>query len=274
MEREKLVELIETAAPPRCQAEWDLSGVQVAGDSGPAKRLAVTLDPTPEAIRQALSWQADLILAHHPLTLTPRLPSRRDDYHEALRLTLGAGVTLYAAHTSLDCQLAGPAGWLARVFGLAGLSALSPLPGAEGPLVGFGFVGDLPAPLPLPEFLALLAGHLPRAFFTAAGPEPKTVRRLACLPGSGADAAPRAFALGADVFVTGDVKYHQAQAAAGMILDVGHFVIEEEMMRRFAAGLSEQLAPSGVSVRFFPGREPFRLLAGEASTSDPTGLRP
>lgn len=273
MERDELVELIESAAPPRFQADWDMSGVQVAGDNGPAERLAVTLDPTPEAIRQALSWRADVILTHHPLSLRPRLPSRRDDYREVLRLSLGAGVILYAAHTSLDCQLAGPSGWLARELGLTGLTAIEPLAATNDPMVGFGFVGDLSTPLALPEFLARLADLLPRAFFTAAGPEPATVRRLACLPGSGAEFAPAAFAQGADVFVTGDVKYHQAQAATGLILDVGHFAIEEEMMRRFAAGLAEKLEAAGVSVRFFPGREPLRLVPGAAPDQDPTGRR-
>ena len=71
---------------------------------------------------------------------------------------------------------------------------------------------------------------------------------------------PDALRAGADVFVTGDVKYHAALDArdGGLrVLDVGHFVLEEEMMRRFAERLAAELS---VPVRFFAGSDP---LEGE-----------
>lgn len=71
---------------------------------------------------------------------------------------------------------------------------------------------------------------------------------------------PSALASGADVYITGDIKYHSAldaEASGLRIIDVGHFTLEEEMMRRFAATLAEQLS---VPVTFLPGRDP---LTGE-----------
>ncbi|MFW5836993.1 MAG: Nif3-like dinuclear metal center hexameric protein, partial [Desulfovibrionaceae bacterium] len=62
-----------------------------------------------------------------------------------------------------------------------------------------------------------------------------------------------------DVFITGDIKYHQALEAQIPIIDVGHFCLEEEMMRRTAGLLQESLAPHGLEVRFFEGSEPFRF---------------
>ena len=63
------------------------------------------------------------------------------------------------------------------------------------------------------------------------------------------------------MFICGDVKHHPAQEAPGLVLDVGHFILEEEMMRLFAKELSPAL--SGVEVKFFEGRSPFgyRVLA-------------
>ncbi len=66
----------------------------------------------------------------------------------------------------------------------------------------------------------------------------------------------KAFGLGADVFITGDVKYHPAQESVGAVLDVGHFSLEEEMMRRFSVLLGEDLGKE-VDVKFFSGRNPF-----------------
>ena len=62
---------------------------------------------------------------------------------------------------------------------------------------------------------------------------------------------------GAEIFITGDLKYHPALEAAEqlpLILDVGHFCLEEEMMRRFADRLREELP---LPVAFYPGRDPF-----------------
>lgn len=266
MNATELISRIETHAPLRFQASWDKSGVQVAGEADAGDRLAVCLDPVPAQIRSALDRGARFILCHHPLALTPRLPDRRDDYHEVLRLVLSAGAWLYAAHTSLDVQLSGPPGWLAEALGLRALSPLEPLPeSTEAAPLGYGLVGDLPAPLPYADCLARLADLLDRDFFLTAGPAPALVRRLAYCPGSGASLAGRAFAAGADVFVTGDVKYHQAMdaAAQGHLADAGHFALEEAMTRRLAERLAAELTPRGLETIFLPSREPFALRRPE-----------
>ena len=75
---------------------------------------------------------------------------------------------------------------------------------------------------------------------------------------------------GADLYITGDMKYHDALSLQSRqsgscsnfcpmsILDIGHFSLEEEMMRRFALQLEKEL--EGVTVTFLPGRDPFQPL--------------
>lgn len=251
----EIIERIERLAPPKLQEEWDACGVQVAGEKDEVSRLALTLDPVPASVSAALSWGADAVLCHHPLALTPKLPSTRDAFRKTLRLLLCSGAWLYAAHTSLDSVTTGPVSWLGQELGLSGIAPLAPSP--IDPACGIGFVGDLPAPLPLQDFLRRLEALLGRDFWTQCGPEPADVRRVACCPGSGASLMGAAKARGADLLVTGDVKYHQAAEAPLLVVDAGHFRLEEEMMRRLAAKLSDDLAPAGVEVRFFEGREPF-----------------
>ena len=74
-----LIARIEAVADPARAASWDRSGVQIAGTAQTCARLAVTLDPLPDAVDEALAWGAEVVLAHHPLTLSPRLPDRLDD---------------------------------------------------------------------------------------------------------------------------------------------------------------------------------------------------
>lgn len=324
-----LIACIEATADLGRAASWDRSGVQIAGTATVCDKLAVALDPMPDMVEAALDWGAQCILTHHPVTLSPRLPDRLDDFHRLLTLVLTRGAWLYAAHTSLDTAVDGPPAWLADALGLHGRQILEPAgripflaarwqadrpsPGRdalralanttvvslggslfgavfppqgkaaalaavaaacpEARLVsvasldepakayGYGLVGALPAPMAFDDLLLRLGDLLPREFFTIAGKPPATVSTVAYCPGSGADMAGRAFAAGADVYLTGDMKYHQAQAVppGKCVLDVGHFALEEVMMRRFAEGLAGCLSPDGPQVRFFPGTDPFSV---------------
>ncbi len=120
---------------------------------------------------------------------------------------------------------------------------------------GFGFIGNLPQAMPYTDFCRLLAEQGGIRRWEACGPAPRQVARVACCPGSGASMADEAAALGADVFITGDVKYHSALEAPLRIMDVGHFSLEEEMTRRFALQLAEQLPE--IHVHFFSSHTPF-----------------
>ena len=250
---------IEKIAPLDAAAPWDISGLQVAAHRSEADMLAVCLDPTPASVRQALERRAQCILSHHPLALQPALPRRLDAYHEVLRLLFAADVPLYAAHTSLDVNADGPAGWLARELELSNLAVLEatapPLDAAPLPL-GFGLAGDLPASLSLAGITSALARHIDLSTATVCGPMPESISRLAYCTGSGSSLLREARAAGAQLFITGDVKYHTALEAEICLLDVGHHSLEEEMMRRMSGLLAQRL--NGLNVLFVPSVSPLR----------------
>ena len=126
--------------------------------------------------------------------------------------------------------------------------------------LGFGFVGDLPVPQPWNVFAQTLERILSSPPRALAGTPPDMVRRVACCPGSGSSLLARAGKSGAQVYVTGDFKYHDAQAAKEqniLVVDVGHFGLEERMMRYFAEELRLKLDECSVEVAFFPGTDAF-----------------
>jgi dinuclear metal center YbgI/SA1388 family protein len=256
-----LLQQIDAMAPERLAETWDNSGVQVAGTAQDVRRLAVCLDPLPDMLHKCLEWDAQVVLTHHPLYMKPQAPNRESHYLQALRLMIPAGAWLYAAHTSLDKAPDGPAFWLGRELGLQGARPLEPAqdPDLAERGAGLGQVGDLPEPLDWSDFMQSLAGLLDRQVWSVSATPPKRVSRLAYCPGSGGSLTDAAAATGADVYVTGDVKYHQALETALPVIDVGHFCLEEEMMRRFAELLEGSLGEPGVEVRFFQGAEPFRF---------------
>lgn len=123
--------------------------------------------------------------------------------------------------------------------------------------VGFGEVGDLPEALAWDDFMAKADELIERDALLISGPQPETVSRVAYCGGSGSSLIGKAAKAGADVFITGDMKYHPAVETPICVIDAGHFSLEEEMMRRFAVELEEGL--DGVDVEFFEGEDPFRV---------------
>jgi len=255
MKIQDVIARIEAIAPLSGAAAWDHSGVQVAGDVPDIQRLAVTIDPTPEAVSKALDWGAGCVLTHHPLGIEPKYLDTPGPFLDTVRLAMRAGAWLYAAHTSLDARPNGPAGWLPRALGLTGTTILEPTDPAD-PAVGIGLAGDMPAPLSFEAFLAELGRHVERRDWSLSGPVPATVSRVAVCPGSGGSLFGAVAAAGADAYVTGDIKYHQGLEAPCAVVDVGHFTLEETMTRLLAEDLSRSLAGE-VEVRFLEGRDPF-----------------
>lgn len=258
----EIIAAIEEVAPPECQAEWDKSGLQVASLADRADRLGVFLDPLPENVAKAIAAGCRFLLSHHPLALKPQLPSRRDNYFFCLKELLGADACLYAAHTSLDVNIDGPAAWLGRALNLENIQPLEEISRREG--WGCGGIGDLPEEM---EFGAVVErilrlANLGEAALCGEAPR-KKLSRIAWCGGSGASLAQAAADMGAHLLVTGDVKYHTALEAPIPVLDVGHHSLEEVMMQKFAAMLAESLP--GLEVLFIPSVSPFssvRLQGG------------
>lgn len=340
MNVQEFLAILQEIAPLEGAAQWDNSGVQIAGLTEELHKIALTLDPVPDTIDAALEWGAEFILTHHPLSIEPRFLNTLDAHHRIVSSVLRHQAWLYAAHTSLDVQPEGPAGWLPRALDLQDLQVLEPthsrpycgvrfnagetaglildefanhpqilhleetLPGELllvchsdiWPMLrqemskgldfpqafdllelalpprqwGFGLVGDLPTSMTVNDFFDTLATHINRNFYHVSGEIPETVSRVACCPGSGGSMIARAAQAGADIFITGDVKYHQALEHDLCVIDAGHFALEEEMMRRLALDLSNNPALEEVELFFFPGQEPFDLLLVEPKEEETT----
>lgn len=117
--------------------------------------------------------------------------------------------------------------------------------------LGLGRLGRLPEAIPLAAFAAEVAAILRLPSVRYAGDGSRLVRRVACLPGSGAEAIARGVAQVADVLVTGDVKYHEARTALAQglaLVDAPHDIIEEEALLRWSEVFVDALAGSGVRV--------------------------
>ena len=97
------------------------------------------------------------------------------------------------------------------------------------PSKGMGVVGELQDPMEEEDFLALVKDRFSTGVIRHSALLAKPVRRVALCGGAGSFLLRKAMALGADVFLTGDVKYHQFFDSEGKIvlMDIGHFESEQ-----------------------------------------------
>jgi dinuclear metal center YbgI/SA1388 family protein len=94
---------------------------------------------------------------------------------------------------------------------------------------GMGMIGKLPEPMDEEVFLAKVKEGFRTGVIRHSALRGKIVKKVALCGGSGSFLLKRAVALGADVFLTGDMKYHQFFDAEGeiVIMDIGHFESEQ-----------------------------------------------
>jgi dinuclear metal center YbgI/SA1388 family protein len=132
--------------------------------------------------------------------------------------------------------------------------------------VGLGRIGRLDETLSLEAFAARVKESLGAASLRVVGSSQRTVAKVALCGGSGVSLLAEAVRQGADVLVTGDVKYHEARAAESQgvaLIDAGHFATEHLMVRGLAETLREAAAERGANIEFQEMRgeeDPFRTV--------------
>lgn len=111
-----------------------------------------------------------------------------------------------------------------------------------------GRVGELPHPMSGEEAVLYIKEKLGLPVAKYAGNLDRTVRTVAVLGGAGIDFAKDAARAGADLYLTGDVKYHEAQDAAALGLltvDGGHFYTERVIIPVIAGRIREAAKKNG-----------------------------
>jgi dinuclear metal center YbgI/SA1388 family protein len=236
-------EFLERWAPLNTQASYDNSGFQCGDVDKPVHRILTCLDFTQEVLEEAMAIGADLVIAHHPCifkkisSVTSQTASGR-----LLMNTLRSGITVYALHTPADVAFQGVSFLLAETIGLSDVTFLAPDTGRN---IGMGAVGSFPEALSGDAFLAQLSVRLHAKSIRYSGLHHQ-IKKVAVCGGSGSDLIDAAAAVGADAFVTADLKYHQffCDHHGLMLVDVGHY--ESEIM--FPAALAQRLAKAFPSV--------------------------
>ncbi|MBX3223523.1 MAG: Nif3-like dinuclear metal center hexameric protein [Labilithrix sp.] len=251
----KLAEILRTLdelAPLRYAESWDNVGLLVGDPDADVERVLVTVDYSSIVAEEARSRGAELVVAYHPPMFAPvkRVP------HEALWAdAIRRGIALYSPHTALDVALDGTNDFLAGACGVeaSGRRPLRPFaarPGATEPDgIGLGRVGAI-APAPLRDVVARLKLALGLEYVLVAGALDVVVSRVAVAAGAGGELLGDATRAGADLFVTGEIRHHDALTAlrSGVaVVATLHSNSERRAVKAFASRLATRLAPLDVA---------------------------
>ncbi|MGI5839843.1 MAG: Nif3-like dinuclear metal center hexameric protein [bacterium] len=257
-----VMETVEQLAP-RCLAEnWDNVGLQLGDPQAEVTNILVALDMDEAVGKEAARCGANLAIVHHPLIFQPMRQIRYDaPAGRLLRQLIQNGTAVYVAHTNLDIAEGGVNTALADRLGLVKTRVLQPLSPAKlremtsirpcrdrEEVLGLGRIGHLNASCHLEEFARAVRTRLGCQSVRVCGEPSRLIRKVAVCGGSGSSLIPLAARLGADVLVTGDVGYHDAQEAERLglaLIDAGHAATERPILPYLADYLRVKMAEGG-----------------------------
>jgi len=245
-----ILNALESIAPAALAEEWDNSGLQVGRRDWSVKRVLTALDPTMEVIREARNRKADVLVTHHPLIFSPlRALDLDTPLGEILQELMRHQIAVISAHTNLDSVQGGVNDILASFLAVDGLTVLQPA--AEDVDCGLGRIGSLPARTTLADLATEIKARLAIPHIRFAGDPQLPVHRVALCSGSGSSLLKTFFTSGAQVYITGDVRYHDAREveAHGLgVIDIGHYESEHIILESFAKQLADQMRADGLDI--------------------------
>jgi len=217
----ELQAVIEDLWPAAGAESWDSVGL-VAGDPDQTiEHVHLAVDAVPATARETVELGADLLLTHHPLLLRGVTTIAESTYKGSVLANLvRGGAALVAAHTNADVVTTGTSAVLADRLGLTDQRPLEP--GAD-PSTGIGRVGVLAEPTTLGALARALVDLLPGTAtgVRVSGEFDRPVRSVALCAGAGDAYLGHPDVLGADVYVTSDLRHHPASESREQAMLVG-----------------------------------------------------
>lgn len=238
---------------PSAGAEaWDVVGLVTGSPDASITKVLFVVDVTDETIAEAIEGNYDLVIAHHPLLLRGVTDVAESAFKgSAIARLIRANCALVTIHTNGDRVATGTSACLAAAIGVV----------VERPLVahalgaGLGAWGTI-ATTTLGEFARAIANAIPATAggVKVSGDMTKLVTAVALCAGAGDSLLGHLDVLGADVYVTSDLRHHPASefretARLGKdtaLVDISHWAAEWLWLDVAAEEL--RLALSGVSI--------------------------
>lgn len=261
MTQKEIIAEIETLAPKELALEWDNIGLILGEENKEIDSVLLTLDINRQVVKEALEKKADLIITHHPPIVKPiRSLTTATAQGSMMIELLKNNISLYTCHTNLDICACGVNDTLFNLLELTDKKLLKEYENGYS----LGRLGRLNKACTLFEFTEFVKEKLAVDIIRYVGYENSEITTVALCGGaaSSVDMFDIASEKGADVYLTGDIRYHDAMYAKGLelnLIDASHYATEHYAM----GDLKEYLEKSFPGVAFYVSQvdlQPFKGL--------------
>ena len=248
----EICQFLETLAPLSLQESYDNAGLIIGNPNTELKAILISLDVIEETIDEAIEKEVNLIISHHPIIFSGlKKINGKNSTEKIIIKAIQNNIAIYASHTNLDSVLGGVNDILAQKLNLKNTKFLRPKKDELTKLVlentfskvGEGMIGELEIPLDEKFFFENLKKNLKLNIIRHTKFLNKKIKKIAICGGSGSFLIKDAISQNADVFITGDIKYHQFFEAENKIIlaDIGHYESEIHTKNIFYELLSKKL---------------------------------
>lgn len=244
----EIISLVEEYAPLKWQAGFDNSGLLCGDPEREVTSVLLCIDVTEEVVREAIARGHNLIISHHPLIFSGLKHITPATYVErCVILAIKHDITIYAAHTNMDVVANGVSGRMADKLQLHHREVLQP----EGdPSVGngYGIIGELASAEESMAFLQRVKETFRCDRLRYTTPHLAEIRRVAVCGGAGASFFNKALSREADIYISGDFKYHDFFLTENRIIiaDIGHYESEQFTKEIFYEILTKKISKFAV----------------------------
>ncbi len=210
-----IYDYINSLAPFDTQEEWDNSGHIIGDFRHEVKKCVMALDATKDVCRFAADVGADLLLTHHPIIFGGISDVRVGDPVYTL---VSSGVAGISAHTNYDLADGGINDSLAKILGLKNVRHI------DGTFI---VAGELENEMSIDDLAEFVSDKLDCAGIRYTDTD-KLIKKVALGGGACEEYIEEASEV-ADVFITGDMKYHpmlDSSEKGFPVISAGHFETE------------------------------------------------
>lgn len=249
MKIREIIATISDFAPEYLKETYDNVGLLVGNPDSEATAALLTIDVTEAVVDEAISLGCNLIITHHPIMFRgiKQLHGRNEEERLLIKV-IKHDIAIYAAHTNLDNAYLGVSFKMAEKLNLQNIKPLKSIDCEQKN--GSGVVGFLEQKIDEISFLTQLKKCFQCDQIRHTKLLEKPIQKIALCGGSGAEFIDFAKQENADIYITGDLKYHDFFKAENSILlvDIGHFESEQYTKEIFYTIIREMFPQLEVQV--------------------------
>lgn len=223
-----IINILEKKFPKINAEEWDNVGLLVGDYDKEVKKIQFSIDASLEVIENAIKEKVDMIITHHPFIFKAiKSINEQDILSKKIRALIRNDINIYSIHTNLDSSVSGLNDYVLEKLGYTDYKFLDY---DEEKNCGIGRIFKLDKEKDLKKFIEELKLKLQISNLRVISNDlNKKIKKVALINGSAMSYWRKAKKEKIDLFITGDVGYHDALDAreSGLaVIDFGHYESE------------------------------------------------